>query len=282
MKPPASFLLIPLAFAAVSAALLVGTGCKKSEAPATGEAPGIPTLKVGVNPVPHGEILRAAVPVALRDGVRVEVVEFTDYVQPNIALADQQLDANYFQHVPYLERFAEDRKLSLRSAGSVHLEPLALYSTKFRQLAELPEGAQVTIPADPSNASRALHLLADQGLLRLREGVGAGATLQDVVGNPRKLELREIDAEQQPRTLQDVAAAVINGNYFLEAQKHLNLDAKVLARESATRNPYANVLVVRKGDEGRPEVRTLLKALQSQEVRRFIEANYGGAVVPAF
>ncbi|QSQ10985.1 MetQ/NlpA family ABC transporter substrate-binding protein [Myxococcus landrumensis] len=282
MKPPSSFLLIPLAFAAISAVLLVGTGCKKSEAPATGEAPGVPTLKVGVNPVPHGEILRAAVPVALRDGVRIEVVEFTDYVQPNIALSDGQLDANYFQHVPYLERFAADRKLSLSSAGAVHLEPLALYSTKYRQLAELPEGAQVTIPSDPSNASRALHLLEDHGLLRLRENVGAAATVQDVVGNPRKLELREIDAEQQPRTLEDVAAAVINGNYFLEAQKHLKLDAKVLASESSARNPYANVIVVRKGDDARPEVRVLLKALQSAEVRKFIEANYGGAVVPAF
>src|SRR5215217_5152957 len=206
MKPPASFLIIPLAFAAISVALLVGTGCKKSEAPATGEAPGVPTLRIGVNPVPHGEILRA----------------------------------------------------------------------------EVPEGAQVTIPSDPSNASRALHLLADQGLLRLKETAGAVATVGDVVGNPRKLELREIDAEQQPRTLEDVAAAVINGNYFLEAQKHLKLDAKVLARESSTRNPYANVLVVRKGDESRPEVRVLLKALQSSEVRHFIEAQYGGAVVPAF
>ncbi|MCE9672287.1 MetQ/NlpA family ABC transporter substrate-binding protein [Myxococcus stipitatus] len=282
MKPPASFLLIPLAFAVVSAVLLVGTGCSKSEPLSTGQAPGLRIVKVGVNPVPHGEILRAAVPVALREGLRVEVVEFTDYVQPNIALADSQLDANYFQHVPYLERFAADRRLALSSAGAVHLEPLALYSIKYRQLAELPEGAQVTIPADPSNASRALHLLEDNGLLRLREGVGAGATVADVVGNPRKLALREIDAEQQPRTLEDVAAAVINGNYFLEAQKHLNLDAKALARESATRNPYANVIVVRRGDEARPEVRTLLKALQSEEVRRFIQTKYGDAVVPAF
>jgi len=282
MKPPASFLLIPLVFAVVSAVLLVGTGCSKSEPLSTGQAPGLRIVKVGVNPVPHGEILRAAVPVALREGLRVEVVEFTDYVQPNIALADSQLDANYFQHVPYLERFAADRRLALSSAGAVHLEPLALYSIKYRQLAELPEGAQVTIPADPSNASRALHLLEDNGLLRLREGVGAGATVADVVGNPRKLALKEIDAEQQPRTLEDVAAAVINGNYFLEAQKHLKLDAKALARESATRNPYANVIVVRRGDEARPEVRTLLKALQSEEVRRFIQTKYGDAVVPAF
>ena len=150
------------------------------------------------------------------------------------------------------------------------------------QLAELPEGAQVTIPADPSNAARALRLLEAQGLVRLRDGAGATATVRDVVGNPRRLELREIDAEQQPRTLEDVAAAVINGNYFLEARKNLRLDAKVLARESPKENPYANVLAVRKGDEARPEVQTLVRALHSEEVRKFIESTYGGAVVPAF
>ncbi|MBU8894589.1 methionine ABC transporter substrate-binding protein [Corallococcus sp. H22C18031201] len=253
-------------------------GCKKSDA--AGE--GARTLKVGVNPVPHGEILRVAVPVAERAGTHVQVVEFTDYVQPNLALADGQLDANYFQHVPYLERFSADRKLTLVSVGAVHLEPLALYSTKHAQLAELPEGAKVTIPADPSNAGRALRLLEQQGLLRLRDGVGAAATIQDVVGNPRKLELREIDAEQQPRTLEDVDAAVINGNYFLEARKNLRLNAKTLAQESAKDNPYANVLVVRKGDEARPEIQALVKALRSEEVRRFIEKTYEGAVVPAF
>lgn len=276
MKSPSRSLLAPLLLSVT--ALLAA--CQKQET-SPGDA-AVRTLKVGVNPVPHGEILRAAAAVALRDGVRVEVVEFTDYVQPNIALADGQLDANYFQHVPYLERFAEDRKLALASAGPVHLEPLALYSTKFNQLAELPEGAQVTLPADPSNLARALRLLEAQGLLRLREGAGATATVKDVEGNPRKLDLREIDAEQQPRTLEDVAAAVINGNYFLEAQKHLRLDAKVLARESAKQNPYANVLAVRRGDESRPEVRTLVKALHSEEVRRHIESRYGGAVVPAF
>ncbi len=276
MKSPSRSLLAPLLLSVT--ALLAA--CQKQET-SPGDA-AVRTLKVGVNPVPHGEILRAAAAVALRDGVRVEVVEFTDYVQPNIALADGQLDANYFQHVPYLERFAEDRKLALASAGPVHLEPLALYSTKFSQLAELPQGAQVTLPADPSNLARALRLLEAQGLLRLREGAGATATVKDVEGNPRKLDLREIDAEQQPRTLEDVAAAVINGNYFLEAQKHLRLDAKVLARESAKQNPYANVLAVRRGDESRPEVRTLVKALHSEEVRRHIESRYGGAVVPAF
>ncbi|NRD43054.1 methionine ABC transporter substrate-binding protein [Corallococcus exiguus] len=239
-------------------------------------------MKVGVNPVPHGEILRVAAKVAEREGVRVEVVEFTDYIQPNLALADGQLDANYFQHEPYLERFAGERHLALKSAGAVHLEPLALYSLRFRQLAELPVGAKLSLPADPSNAARALHLLAKQGLLTLREGAGADATLQDVVGNPRKLDLKEIDAEQQPRTLEDVDGAVINGNYFLEAQKQLHLDAHVLARESATRNPHANVLAVRTGDEARPEIRALVKALQSNEVRRYIDATYSGAVIPAF
>ncbi|XXX78294.1 MetQ/NlpA family ABC transporter substrate-binding protein [Sorangium sp. So ce134] len=256
------------------------SGCKKPDEPAG--AGGSRTLKVGATPVPHAEILRAAAPLAEREGVKIEVVEFTDYVQPNIALSDGQLGANYFQHVPYLERFCADRKLSLSSAAAVHLEPLALYSTKHARLEDLPEAAQVTIPADPTNGSRALKLLAEHGLLRLREGVGSAATVKDVIDGPRKLALREIDAEQQPRTLADVDAAVINGNYFLEAQKNLKLDAKVLASESAKGNPYANVLAVRKGDESRPEVQALIKALHSEEVRRFIESSYGGAVVPAF
>ncbi|MFY0578568.1 MetQ/NlpA family ABC transporter substrate-binding protein [Cystobacter fuscus] len=265
--------------------MLAVAGCnKKSDAPAEQQQPGttVRTLKVGVNPVPHGEILRVAAPLAERDGVRIEVIEFTDYVQPNIALADKQLDANYFQHVPYLERFSADRKLSLASVGPVHLEPLGMYSTKHAAISALPEGAKVTIPADPTNAGRALRLLEQQGLLQLREGVGSSGTVKDVVGNPKKLELSEIDAEQQPRTLQDVDAAIINGNYFLEAKKNLQLDAKVLAQESAQGNPYANILVVRKGDEGRPEIKTLMKALQSTEVRRYIESTYGGAVIPAF
>ncbi|QSQ20291.1 MetQ/NlpA family ABC transporter substrate-binding protein [Pyxidicoccus parkwayensis] len=269
--------IVPLLFSA--AVLLAGCKSPSAETPA---AEGVRTLKVGVNPVPHGEILRAAAAVALREGVRIEVVEFTDYVQPNIALSDGQLDANYFQHVPYLERFSADRNLSLSSVGPVHLEPLGLYSVNYRQLAELPEGSLVTIPADPSNAARALRLLEAQGLVRLREGAGATATVQDVVGNPRHLELREIDAEQQPRTLQDVAAAVINGNYFLEAQKHLELKANVLAREAPKGNPYANVLAVRRGDESRPEIQALVRALHSEEVRKFIDAQYGGAVVAAF
>ncbi|MCY1016916.1 MetQ/NlpA family ABC transporter substrate-binding protein [Pyxidicoccus sp. MSG2] len=263
----------------LSAGVLLA-GCKAPASDSSTEV--VRILRVGVNPVPHAEILRAAAPVALREGVRLEVVEFTDYVQPNIALSDGQLDANYFQHVPYLERFSADRKLSLSSVGPVHLEPLALYSTNYRQLAELPEGSLVTIPSDPSNAARALRLLEAQGLVRLREGAGATATVQGVVGNPRRLELREIDAEQQPRTLEDVAAAVINGNYFLEAQKHLELKANVLAREAPKGNPYANVLAVRKGDEARPEVQALVRALHSEEVRKFIEAQYGGAVVAAF
>ncbi|XXF77030.1 MetQ/NlpA family ABC transporter substrate-binding protein [Myxococcaceae bacterium GXIMD 01537] len=276
MKTTPVKLLLSLVLSSV--ALLAA--CKKSDSAA--QAGGARVLKVGANPVPHADILRVAAPLAEREGVRIEVVEFTDYVQPNIALADGQLDANYFQHVPYLERFSADRKLALASVGPVHLEPLGLYSTKYARTVELPEGARITLPADPSNAGRALHLLAQQGLVWLREGVGVNATLADVVDNPRKLDLREIDAEQQPRTLEDVGAAVINGNYFLEAQKHLKLDAKLLAREAAQGNPYANVLTVRKGDEKRPEIQVLLKALHSEEVRRHIESTYGGAVVPAF
>lgn len=209
-------------------------------------------------------------------------MEFTDYVKPNLALNDKELDANYFQHIPYLTTFSTDRKLDLVSAGPVHLEPLGLYSVKLADLKELKDGALITIPDDPSNAGRALALLAQQGLIKLKDGVGVKATPKDIVENPKKLEIKLLNAEQLPRTLQDAAAAVINTNYYLEAQKNLKLDAKVLARESAENNPFANVVAVRKGDDSRPEIKTLMKLLNSPEVKKFIQEKYNGAVAPAF
>ncbi len=266
--------------------LLAGCGGAKTETPAAEspktDAPKQVTLKVGATPVPHAEILKSIVELAAKQGIDLQVVEFTDYVQPNLALADKQLDANYFQHVPYLTDFANQRKLDLVSAGAIHLEPLGLYSVKVGDLKEIAEGATITIPADATNGGRALNLLAQSGLITLKEGVGVAATPKDITDNPRKLVIKQLDAEQLPRTLEDAAAAVINGNYYLEAQKNLKLNAKRLAVESATNNPYANILAVRKGDESRPEIQALLKLLQSPEVRQFIESKYGGAVIPAF
>jgi D-methionine transport system substrate-binding protein len=269
----------------LSLGILAGCGgAKKEETPATNTPtkPALTTLKIGATPVPHAEILKHIQPAAEKEGLKIEVVEFTDYVKPNTALADKELDANYFQHVPYLETFIAERKLNLVSAGPVHLEPLGLYSTKFKTLAELPEGAQITIPDDGSNTFRALNLLQQQGLIKLKAGVGVKATPNDITDNPKKLKITMMNAEVLPRTLSDAAAAVINTNYYLEAEKNLKLNANTLAKESATNNPYANIVAVRKGDETRPEIQKLMKLLQSDDVKKFIETQYKGAVTPAF
>ncbi|HLO03028.1 MAG TPA: MetQ/NlpA family ABC transporter substrate-binding protein [Symbiobacteriaceae bacterium] len=268
----------------LSVGILAGCGAKKEEtttAPTPTKA-ALTTIKVGAVPVPHAEILKHIQPAAEKEGLKIEIVEFTDYVQPNLALADKQLDANYFQHVPYLNTFSADRKLSLASVGPVHLEPLGLYSTKVKSLAEIKEGAQIAIPDDPSNTGRSLVLLAQQGLIKLKDGVGVKATPADIVENPKKLKITLMNAEVLPRTLADTTASIINGNYYLEAEKTLKLNATVLARESAKENPYANIVAVRKGDEARPEIQKLVKLLQSDDVKKFIEQTYNGAVIPAF
>jgi D-methionine transport system substrate-binding protein len=281
---------VSLVASVLSLGLLAGCGGAKETTPAPAATPAAPaaqasktvTLKVGATPVPHAEILKFVQPLAEKEGIKLEIVEFTDYVQPNIALAEKQLDANYFQHVPYLTDFAAQRKLDLISAGTVHLEPLGLYSSKVKDLKSLPDGATITIPADATNGGRALNLLATNGLLKLKDGVGVKATPADITENTKKLVIKQLDAEQLPRTLQDVTAAVINGNYYLEAQKNLKLDATRLAIESATNNPYANIVAVRKGDETRPEIQKLMKLLQSPEVKKFIDEKYNGAVIAAF
>lgn len=273
---------VGLVASVLSVSVLAGCG-QKAEAPAGSKDDAkTVTLKVGATPVPHAEILKSVQAQAEKEGIKLEIVEFTDYVQPNLALADKQLDANYFQHLPYLTEFAADRKLELVSAGGVHLEPLGFYSVKVKDLKDIQDGAKITIPDDPTNGGRALNLLAQSGLIKLKDGVGVKATPNDIVENPKKLKITQLNAEMLPTTLQDVTGAVINTNYYLEAQKNLKLDATVLARESAKDNPYVNIVAVRKGDENRAEIKTLMKLLNSEETRKFIEEKYQGAVIPAF
>ncbi|MCG0238542.1 MAG: MetQ/NlpA family ABC transporter substrate-binding protein [Firmicutes bacterium] len=280
MKRPIRVLL------AAALAVLTLAGCgQKSAAPessgAAGEEAGKKVLVVGATPVPHAQILRDVVaPLLAKEGIELQVKEFTDYVQPNLALADKLIDANFFQHIPYLEKFSAERNLDLTYTVRVHIEPMGVYSQKVKSLAELPDGATVAIPNDPTNAGRALVLLAQQGLLKLKEGVGFAATVNDIVENPKGLKIKELEAAQLPRALADVDAAVINTNYALEAG--LNPAKDALAIESGQDNPYANVLAVRKGDENRPEIQALSRALTSPEVKEYIEKNYQGAVVPAF
>lgn len=236
-------------------------------------------LKVGATAVPHAEILNVIKADLAAQGVKLDIVEFTDYVTPNIALAEKQLDANFFQHLPYLQEFSKARGLNLESAVAVHVEPLGLYSKKYKNVANFPAGAVIAIPNDPTNEGRALIFLQSKGLIKLKADAGLTATIKDVAENPKKFQFKEIEAPQLPRTLVDVAGAVINGNYALQAGFNPVKDSLILEGGDS---PYANILVVRKGDTKDPRIVALAAALTSQKVKDFILKTYGGGVVPAF
>ncbi|MCE1254781.1 MAG: MetQ/NlpA family ABC transporter substrate-binding protein [Anaerolineae bacterium] len=238
-------------------------------------------LKVGVSPVPHAEILKYVQDnLAAKAGLDLEIVEFSDYVQPNLALADGQLDANYFQHVPYLNDFNKEHNLEIVPVAAVHIEPLGIYSKKIKALSEVAEGAVVAIPNDATNGGRALNLLAANALITLKEGVGTAATVNDITDNPKKLDIKELEAAQLPRSLEDTTISVINGNYAIEAGLTPAKDA--LALEAGENNPYANILAVVKGHEKDPGIVKLAELLTSAEVKKFIEDQYQGSVLPAF
>ncbi len=255
-------------------------------APAATEVPSeepVAVIKVGASPVPHAEILEAIKPVLAEQGYELEIVEFTDYVQPNLALEDGSLDANYFQHVPYLDSFNAENGTNIVSLAAVHFEPLGIYPGQTASLDALVDGAQVAVPNDPTNEARALLLLEAQGLIKLTEGVGLDATVTDIAENPKNLKIVEIEAAQLPRSLPDVDIAVINGNYAIDAGLNAATDA-LTAENSASiaATTFANILAVRAGDEGREELKALAAALLSETSKKFIEDTYQGAVVPVF
>ena len=268
--------------ASVAALALTGfiTGCgneKKTAAPAPKDSKAV-TLKVGVSPVPHAEILGAVKDKLAKEGVNVEIIEFTDYVQPNLALNDKNLDANYFQHKPYLDEFVQSRNLKLVSAGAIHLEPMSVFSKKIKDLKDLPDGARVAIPNDPTNGGRALLVLQSAGLIKLRDGALITATPQDITENKKNLQFSELEAPQLPRSLEDADISVININFALEAK----LNPKDAIFTESSDSPYANIVAVREGDETRPEIKKLIEALTSQESKDFIEKKYNGAIKAAF
>ncbi|MER5325660.1 MetQ/NlpA family ABC transporter substrate-binding protein [Streptosporangium roseum] len=237
-------------------------------------------LKVGVNPVPHGEVLKYVKDnLAAKAGLNLEIVEFTDYVQPNTQLDEGNLDANYFQHIPYLEEFSKGKDIKLSWVAPVHIEPLGLYSKKIKNVTELAQGASVALPNDTSNLGRSLKLLADNGVITLKEGVGVKATERDVADNPKGLQFKPLEAAQLPRSLEDVDAAIINGNYALEADLQPATDSLIL--EKGEGNPYANGLVTVPAKVDDPRVKKLAEVLQGPEVKKFIEDKYKGAVLPA-
>lgn len=265
--------------ALVLAGVLALAGCGASKA-AVSTDPNAP-LKIGANPVPHAQILEYVKKnLAPAAGLNLQVVTFTDYVQPNVALQDGQLDGNYFQHVPYLTEQKKERGYDFVPLKGIHLEPLGIYSQKVKSLAATPNGAKVLVPNDASNEGRALKLLAANKLLTLKDANKVTPDKNDIAANPKNLSIVELDPASIPRSLQDADLAVINGNYALEAKLVPTKDA--LALESAVDNPYANLLVVRSGDQTNPRVQKLEQLLHSPQVRKYIEDTYKGAVIPAF
>jgi D-methionine transport system substrate-binding protein len=236
------------------------------------------TVSVGATPVPHAELLNLIKDDLAAKGITLKVVEFTDYVQPNVAVIAGDLDANFFQHIPYLDS-NEEWSAKLVSAFGVHVEPFGLYSTKYKNINDLPNGATIAIPNDPSNGGRALLLLQAKGLITLKAGAGLTATIRDITGNPKNFRFQELEAAQLPRILQDVDAATINGNYALEAGLNPVKDSLII--EGAD-SPYVNIVVVQKGKENDPGIVALKNALLSKKVKDYIDNQYGGGVVAIF
>ena len=255
--------------------LCVFSGC--------GKAADAKTITVAASPTPHAEILRVAAEVLAKDGYTLEVTEYSDYVVPNNVVEDGELDANYFQHQPYLDTFNSENGTHLVSVASIHYEPFGIYAGTKSAISDLADGDKIAIPNDGSNRARALYLLEAQGIIAVDPNVGMEATVLDITENSLNLEIVEMEAAQIAGVRDSVALAVINGNYALAAGLNAGVDA--IATEnpnSVSAQTYANILVVKEGNENNEKIQALEKALQSPEVKAFIEENYSGAVVPIF
>lgn len=240
-------------------------------------------LVVGATNVPHAEVLEEAAPLLLEEGIEIEVVRFQDYVLPNKALADNELDANYFQHVPYLESQIEEHGYDFVNVGGIHIEPIGVYSQDYASLEELPEGAEIIMSSSVADHGRILTMLEEKGLIKLAEGVGIKATVQDIVENPKNFKfLDRVEASLLAQAFKNGEgdAVLINSNYALDAGLNPVEDAIALESGDQT-NPYVNLIAVRTGDEARPEIQKLVEVLRSEEIRSFILEQYKGAVVPA-
>ncbi|MCJ8207426.1 MetQ/NlpA family ABC transporter substrate-binding protein [Pseudomonas sp. RGM2987] len=237
------------------------------------------TLTVAATPVPHAEILEFVKPALAKEGVNLKVKVFTDYIQPNVQVAEKRLDANFFQHQPYLDEFNKAKGTHLVSVAGVHLEPLGAYSSKYKALTELPGGANVVIPNDATNGGRALLLLAKAKVITLKDPTNILSTTKDITENPKDLKFRELEAATIPRVLTQVDLALINTNYALEAKLDPSKDALVI---EGSDSPYVNILVAREDDKDSEAMKKLVAALHTPEVKAFILEKYKGAVLPAF
>ena len=256
--------------AALTLLLLTGCSAPKED----GQA-----LRVAATAIPHAEILKQAKPLLAKEGVDLQVKVFADYVQPNTQVAEKNIDLNYFQTKPYLDAFNRERGTHLVIITGVHIEPFGAYSHKFKNIDQLPDGASVTLPNDPSNNSRALLLLAKHGLITLKDPNNELSTLKDITANPKHLQFRELEAAMLPRTLDEVDLALINTNYALAAGLNPTKDALLIEDRNS---PYVNYLVGRPDNQNDPRVQKLAKVLNSPEIKAFIEQKYHGAVLPAF
>lgn len=240
------------------------------------------TITIGASVTPHAEILKEAAKVLEKEGYTLNIKEYNDYVLPNTATESGELDANYFQHTPYLENFNKENNTHLVSIAKVHYEPFGIYAGKTSSLKDLKDGATVAVPNDTTNEARALLLLQDNGLITLKDGAGLNATAVDITKNPKNLKFKEIEAAQLVRSIKDVDVAVINGNYAIEGGLKVSDALAAESAQSTAAQTYANILVVKEGNENTPKIEALKKALLSDEVRKYINDTYAGAVVPIF
>lgn len=234
-------------------------------------------IKVGASPVPHADILENIKPYLQEKGITLEIIQFSDYVLPNLSLNDGSIDANFFQHQPYLDRMVKDKDLKIHSIAKVHVEPIGVYSNRVTNIKDLKDGAVIAIPNDPSNSGRALILLHNNGIIKLKDPTNLYSTELDIIENPKKLKFNQLEAALLTKVLNDVDMAVINSNYALQA----NLKANDALLTEDSRSPYANILVVRDGDD-REAISALKEALNSDFTKSFIENKYKGEIVPAF
>ena len=253
--------------------------CGGSEPAADEAADGAVTLKIGATPTPHAEILTAAQEELAALGVTLEIVEFTDYVQPNLATDSGDLDANFFQHTPYLDQFNVDQGTELVSIGTVHYEPMGIFAGTAKSLDEITEGAKIGIPNDGTNGGRALLLLEANGLIKLNPEAGISATKLDIIENPLNLEIIDMEAAQLPLSLGDLAVAVINGNFAMQHDLNVADALAIEAADSLAAETYGNIVAVKAGNEEAPGMAELMQVLQGEAIAEFIANTYGGAVV---
>lgn len=248
----------------------------------TDSAQELEVIKVGASITPHAEILRSVSDELEKQGYKLEVVEYNDYIIPNTALESGELDANYIQHLPYLEDFNKENGTDIVSVADIHYEPFGIYAGKSDSLENLKEGAVIAVPNDTTNEARALLLLQDQGLIKLKENAGLTATVKDIADNPKNFEIKELEAAQVPKALQDVDVAAINTNYALEANLKLSDALASEGADSLAAKTYANIIAVKEGNENAEKIKALIDAVKSDQVKKFIEDKYEGAVVPIF